>query len=167
MRKGVWGCGGGGGGYKGVSLLIAILHTSTNTPRQCTFKKMRISATLQERAVWVLKEADPTFQNVMDPDLTWARICEPFKEPRNRFPAWRAGTTTIFDVPAGQAKQAGIDSLNRFLGSLNVYKFGLWPLEDPDPHLDPETKKMVHTLLIFCRESLKIQQRYFLTFPVQ
>ena len=31
-----------------------------------------------------------------------ARICTPFKEPRNRSPAWR----------------------NRFLGSLNVYKFG-------------------------------------------
>jgi hypothetical protein len=25
------------------------------------------------------------------------------KEPRNRFPAWRAGTTTLFDVPARQA----------------------------------------------------------------
>ncbi len=25
-----------------------------------------------------------------------------FKEPRNRFPAWRAGTTTLFDVPARQ-----------------------------------------------------------------
>ncbi len=24
-------------------------------------------------------------------------------EPRNRFPAWRAGTTTLFDVPARQA----------------------------------------------------------------
>jgi hypothetical protein len=33
-----------------------------------------------------------------------ARICKPFKEPRNRFPAWR----------------------NRFQGFLNVYKFGLW-----------------------------------------
>jgi hypothetical protein len=32
-----------------------------------------------------------------------ARICRPFKEPRNRFSAWR----------------------NRFLGSLNVYKYGL------------------------------------------
>ncbi len=29
-----------------------------------------------------------------------ARICKPFKEPKNRFPAWRAGTTTLFDVPA-------------------------------------------------------------------
>jgi hypothetical protein len=32
-----------------------------------------------------------------------ARICKPFKEPRNRFPAWR----------------------NRFLGSFNVYNCGL------------------------------------------
>jgi hypothetical protein len=36
-----------------------------------------------------------------------ARICKPFKEPRNRLPAWR----------------------NRFLCSLNVYKFGLWSLQ--------------------------------------
>ncbi len=33
----------------------------------------------------------------------WACICKPFKEPRNRFPAWR----------------------NPFLGSINVYKYGL------------------------------------------
>ncbi len=33
----------------------------------------------------------------------WARICKHCKEPRNRFPVWR----------------------NRFLGSLDVYKFGL------------------------------------------
>jgi hypothetical protein len=31
-----------------------------------------------------------------------SRICKPFKEPRNRFPGWRAGTTTLFDVPARQ-----------------------------------------------------------------
>jgi hypothetical protein len=30
----------------------------------------------------------------------WARICKPFKEPRNLFPAGRAGMTTLFDVPA-------------------------------------------------------------------
>ncbi len=35
--------------------------------------------------------------------LSWARICIPFKEPRNRFPAWRAGTTTLVVVPARQA----------------------------------------------------------------
>ncbi len=28
-----------------------------------------------------------------------ARICRPFKKPRNRFPAWRPGTTILFDVP--------------------------------------------------------------------
>ncbi len=31
-----------------------------------------------------------------------ARICRPFKEPRNRFPAWRACTTTLFVVTARQ-----------------------------------------------------------------
>jgi hypothetical protein len=47
-----------------------------------------------------------------------ARICKLFKEPRSRFPAWWAGTTTLFDIPARQATQAGgIDSLrNWFFG---------------------------------------------------
>ena len=31
-------------------------------------------------------------------------------EPRNRFPAWRIGTTTLFDVPAHH-RQAGIPGL--------------------------------------------------------
>jgi hypothetical protein len=35
----------------------------------------------------------------------WARICKPFKELWNRFPAWRAGTTTLFDVPARHASE--------------------------------------------------------------
>jgi hypothetical protein len=34
-------------------------------------------------------------------------ICRPFKEPRNRFPAWRVGTTTLFVVQACQAAWAG------------------------------------------------------------
>jgi hypothetical protein len=32
-----------------------------------------------------------------------ARICKSYKEPRNRCSAWRAGTTTLFDVPARRA----------------------------------------------------------------
>jgi hypothetical protein len=59
----------GGGELQGVSLLITILHTSTNTAAMYV-KKMRMCATPQERDVWVLKGADPIFQNVMDSDLT-------------------------------------------------------------------------------------------------
>ncbi len=33
----------------------------------------------------------------------WALICKPVKEPRNRFPARRAGTTTLFVAPARHA----------------------------------------------------------------
>ncbi len=33
---------------------------------------------------------------------TISRYCS-FKEARNRFPAWRAGTTTLFDIPARRA----------------------------------------------------------------
>ncbi len=36
-------------------------------------------------------------------NVPWARICKPFKEPRNQFPAWRAGTTTLFDVQTRQS----------------------------------------------------------------
>ncbi len=37
-------------------------------------------------------------------------------DPRNRIPAWWAGTTTLFDVPARQATLAGgIDSLESIM----------------------------------------------------
>jgi len=46
-----------------------------------------------------------------------ARICRPFQEPRNRFPAWRAGTTTLFGAPGRQATQADeIDSSDSIPG---------------------------------------------------
>jgi hypothetical protein len=52
-----------------------------------------------------------------------ARICKPCKEPRNRFPAWRAGTATLFVVLArlGAAKSI---LRNRFLDSINFHKHG-------------------------------------------
>ncbi len=47
----------------------------------------------------------------------WVRICKPLKEPSYQFPAWRTGTTTLFDVPARQATLAGeIDSLESIDG---------------------------------------------------
>ncbi len=50
-------------------------------------------------------------------DTNRARIFKPLKEPRNRFPAWRAATTALFDVPARQATQAGgIGSLESIAG---------------------------------------------------
>jgi hypothetical protein len=60
---------------------------------------------------------------------TRARICKPFKEPRNRFPAWRAGTTTLFLYwPAMLHRLAESNPRNRFLVSLNFYKYGLCKL---------------------------------------
>ncbi len=51
----------------------------------------------------------------------WARICKPFQEPRNRFPAWRAGTTTLFVVPARHAIYAGgIESSKSILSRLQI-----------------------------------------------
>ncbi len=48
-----------------------------------------------------------------------ARICKPFKEPRNRFPTWRVRKTALSDVPARQATLAGlIDSLESISGLL-------------------------------------------------
>ncbi len=60
----------------------------------------------------------------------WARICKPFKEPRNRFPAWRVGTTALFVVPVCARLHRLVESTPwiRFLGSLNVYKYGLWSI---------------------------------------
>ncbi len=39
--------------------------------------------------------------------VTRTRIFKPFKEPRNRFPSWRSGTTTLFVGPARQTTYAG------------------------------------------------------------
>ncbi len=51
--------------------------------------------------------------------LARARICKPFNEPRNRFLAWRAGTTTLFVVSTRQASKAyGIDSSESIPGLL-------------------------------------------------
>jgi hypothetical protein len=48
-----------------------------------------------------------------------SRICKPFREPRNRYPAWRASTTTMFDVPARQVTKAdGMNSLESIPGLL-------------------------------------------------
>jgi hypothetical protein len=41
----------------------------------------------------------------LDIELVFVNL---FKEDRNRFTAWRACTTTLFDVPARQATQAGV-----------------------------------------------------------
>ncbi len=55
-----------------------------------------------------------------------ASICKPYKEPRNRFPAWQACTTTLFVVSARQATEGGgIDSSESIPGLINVYKYGL------------------------------------------
>ncbi len=55
-----------------------------------------------------------------------ARTCRPFKKPRNRFPAYRVGTTTLFVVPARKGNWLA-ESIpwNRFLDSINVFKYGL------------------------------------------
>ncbi len=61
------------------------------------------------------------------PDLlTRVRICKPFKEPRNRFPACWAGTTTHLSYRADWLHRLS-ESIprNRFLGLSNVSKYGL------------------------------------------
>ncbi len=59
-----------------------------------------------------------------------ARICRSFKENRNRFPAWRAGTKPSFSYwPARLHRLAKSIPRNRFLSSINVYKYGLWILK--------------------------------------
>ncbi len=56
----------------------------------------------------------------------WGRICKPFKEPRNRIPAWRVGTTIPYLTyrPARLNRLAKPIHWNGFLGSINVYKYG-------------------------------------------
>jgi hypothetical protein len=75
------------------------------------------------------------------------RICKPFKEPRNRFQDWRARTITLFVVPACQATRlAKSIPLKRFLGSLNVYKYGLWAAA---PELTEKLESVQNLSLIY------------------
>jgi len=55
------------------------------------------------------------------PACACARICKLFKEPRNQLPAWRTGTQPYLTYRLGYTGWR-----NRFLGSLSVYKYGLW-----------------------------------------
>jgi hypothetical protein len=51
---------------------------------------------------------------------------KPFKEPSNRFPAWQTGMTTLLVLPFARLHrlEASIP-WNRFMDSINVYKYGL------------------------------------------
>jgi hypothetical protein len=94
---------------------------------------------------------------------------KPFKEPKNRFLAWRAGTTTLFDVTARQSpylytlRSPGIDSdeLIPLPGSLKVYKYGprLHRLAESIPRL---LKRLQIWALAFClfvvKTTLKTQE---------
>ncbi len=60
--------------------------------------------------------------------VAWARICISFKETRHRFSAWRAGTKPYLSYwPARLHRLAKSIPRYRFLGSINVYKYGPWP----------------------------------------
>ncbi len=62
---------------------------------------------------------------IMCPETT-ARICKPFIESRNRFPAWRASTSPYLSYrPARLHRLVRSIPWNQFLGSLDVYKYGL------------------------------------------
>ncbi len=56
-----------------------------------------------------------------------ARICRSCKETRYRFSAWRAGTKLYLSYwPARLHRLTKSIPRYRFLGSINVYKYGLW-----------------------------------------
>jgi len=84
----------------------------------CTFVWTNI--TEKGRGVYHRSSLNSQLEGRLDYAELRVRICMPFKEPRNRFPALRTGTTTrLFVVLASHGWW------NRFLDSLNVYRFGL------------------------------------------
>ncbi len=79
--------------------------------------------------------------------FNWGRNCKSFKKPRNRFPAWWAGTTNLFVVPALQATKAGaIDSSESIPGphkrlqirALSSFK---WPMSGESVRPVPEHRR--------------------------
>jgi len=71
----------------------------------------------------------PRIQNVTHMIIK-GRICKRLRSPGiDSYVAWRAGTTNrIMYRPARVHRLAETIPRNQFLGSLNVYKFGLWIL---------------------------------------
>jgi hypothetical protein len=78
---------------------------------------------------------------------TRAHICKPLQEPRNRFSAWRASTTTLLSYrPARLHRLAESNPRSRFLGSINVYKYQLRPRAKlSKPNVSLEQYGMVRT----------------------
>ncbi len=78
---------------------------------------------------------------------------KPFKEPRNRFPAWQTGMTTLLVIPSARLHrlEASIP-WNRFLGSINVYKYGLRSLL--------QKEELVPTAYVPWRAVQQIRQSY-------
>jgi hypothetical protein len=72
-------------------------------------------------------EISDDFRRVASELRDRARICRSFKETRYRFSAWRAGTKPYLSYwPAKQHRLAKSIPRNRFPGSINIYKYGLW-----------------------------------------
>ncbi len=77
-----------------------------------------------------------SFKMYLNCTVCWARICKPFKEPRNWFPAWRACATTPFcrTGPPGYIGWRnwflGIDSY-RLLQRLQIRALGMKILYTP------------------------------------
>jgi hypothetical protein len=72
-----------------------------------------------------------TMQTLLPSEIKKPRA--PFKEPRNRFPAWRADSTTLFDVPVRLHRLADSIPWNRFL-VLQIQAL-LEPLPDTPPNV--------------------------------
>ncbi len=70
----------------------------------------------------VLGEGGMCYSTRLHPFYSRARICKPFKEPRNRFPAWQPVRQPYLSY---RPAMLHIGWRNRFLGSTHVYKYGL------------------------------------------
>ncbi len=65
---------------------------------------------------WLHNYTEPEFLNLLS-------------VPRNRFPAWRAGTTTLFDVPSRQAIHRLAESISGLLETFPssiLYTYRVW-----------------------------------------
>ncbi len=127
---GVWRRGGGDGGM-GVPDMPNC-KPFANMQNTCSGKNTELRITRLECKFSSVQEyTGPCEEHQLNSVLNKYWALEPvfgdlLKEARNRFPAWRAGTATLFVVPATRLHRLA-ESMhqNRFLGSINVYKYGL------------------------------------------
>ncbi len=100
ISKGLF-IGGGGGALTLPTPSIQPTVRNLSPARQAKNRFQDPSLELSSQATQACGPVRQPYAYLVPSPHNGARICRPFKDPRNQFPAWRAGTTSLFATQAG------------------------------------------------------------------